>query len=67
MRSGKIRVLLVDDHVVARNGIRLMLGTDDGIEVVAEAETARAALYMLQAQAFDVAIVDIGLPDQNGL
>jgi DNA-binding NarL/FixJ family response regulator len=67
MRCGKIRVLLVDDHVVARNGIRLMLGTDDGIEVVAEAETARAALYMLQSQAFDVAIVDIGLPDQNGL
>ncbi|MEG0883070.1 MAG: response regulator transcription factor, partial [Janthinobacterium sp.] len=60
-------MLLVDDHVVARNGIRLMLGTDDGIEVVAEAETARAALYLLQAQAFDVAIVDIGLPDQNGL
>ncbi|MEG2032399.1 MAG: response regulator, partial [Janthinobacterium sp.] len=57
----------MDDHVVARNGIRLMLGTDDGIEVVAEAETARAALYLLQAQAFDVAIVDIGLPDQNGL
>ena len=67
MRCGKIRVLLVDDHVVARNGIRLMLGTDDGIEVVAEAETARAALYLLQGQPFDVAIVDIGLPDQNGL
>lgn len=67
MRSGKIRVLLVDDHVVARNGIRLMLGTDDGIEVVAEADTARAALYLLQSQQFDLAIVDIGLPDQNGL
>lgn len=67
MRSGKIRVLLVDDHVVARNGIRLMLGTDDDIEVVAEAETARAALYLLQSQQFDLAIVDIGLPDQNGL
>lgn len=67
MRCGKIRVLLVDDHVVARNGIRLMLGTDEGIEVVAEAETARAALYILQSQPFDVAIVDIGLPDQNGL
>ena len=45
MRSGKIRVLLVDDHVVARNGIRLMLGTDDGIEVVAEAETARGLVH----------------------
>ncbi|PHV13734.1 DNA-binding response regulator [Janthinobacterium sp. BJB1] len=67
MTSQKIRVLLVDDHIVARKGIRLMLGMDDGIDVAGEAETAHAALDLLQSQPFDVAIIDIGLSDQNGL
>ncbi|WP_234484240.1 response regulator [Noviherbaspirillum pedocola] len=67
MRNGKIRVMIVDDHIIVRNGVRLMLGTADDIEVVAEAETAEAAMAAVHAQAIDVALIDIALPDKNGL
>lgn len=62
-----IKVLLVDDHAVVRNGVRLMLSTATDIEVVAEAETARDALNLAHAQRFDVALIDIALPDRSGL
>jgi DNA-binding NarL/FixJ family response regulator len=44
-----IRVLLVDDHAIARNGVRLMLGTAEGIEVTGEAADAPDALAQLRA------------------
>lgn len=62
-----IRVLLVDDHAIARNGVRLMLGTADGIEVGGEACNAVEALQRLAEQDYDVALVDIQMPGKNGL
>lgn len=62
-----IRVLLVDDHAVVRNGVRLMLDTAGDINVTAEAETANDALRMVREQEFDVAVVDIALPGKSGL
>ncbi|MDQ1831298.1 response regulator [Massilia scottii] len=62
-----MRVVLVDDHTVARHGIRLMLAGADDLEVVGEADTAAAALTLARALTFDVALVDISLPDKNGL
>lgn len=62
-----IRVLLVDDHAIARNGVRLMLGTAEGIEVTGEAADAPDALAQLRAQVFDVALLDITMPGMNGL
>ena len=62
-----IKVLLVDDHAVVRHGVRLMLGTATDIKVAAEAETARDALNLAQAQRFDVTLIDIALPDRSGL
>lgn len=62
-----IRVLLVDDHVIVRNGLRLMLGEADGIAVEGEADTAQHALQLTRERDFDVALVDIALPDKNGL
>lgn len=67
MRDGKIRVMIVDDHIIVRNGVRLMLGTADDIEVVAEAETAESAMAAVQGRDIDVALIDIALPDKNGL
>jgi DNA-binding NarL/FixJ family response regulator len=67
MPDQTIRVMLVDDHAIARNGVRLMLGTASGIEVVAEAGDAGAALQLARQQAFDVALVDITMPGRNGL
>ncbi|MET0962708.1 MAG: response regulator transcription factor [Noviherbaspirillum sp.] len=67
MRNEKIRVLIVDDHLIARNGVRLMLSTADDIDVVAEAETAQEAMQLVQTERLDVALLDIALPDKSGL
>jgi DNA-binding NarL/FixJ family response regulator len=67
MSSDRIRVLLVDDHAIARNGVRLMLGTAADIDVAGEAADAQQALALLRQQAFDVALLDITMPGMNGL
>ncbi len=67
MSSKQIRVLLVDDHAIARNGVRLMLGTADDICVTGEAGNAQEALLLVQQQEFDVALCDITMPGKNGL
>lgn len=67
MSASKVKVLLVDDHAVVRNGIRLMLDSVDDIEVAGEAGTAHDALLAAQAQHYDVVLVDINLPDKSGL
>lgn len=67
MADEKIKVLLVDDHVVVRNGLSLMLGSSPDIEVAGEASTADEARTMVQANEYDVVLMDIGLPDKNGL
>jgi DNA-binding NarL/FixJ family response regulator len=67
MRNDKIKVLLVDDHALVRDGVRLMLGTSDDIEVIAEAENAQQALKLVEQHDFDVALVDLALPGTNGL
>jgi DNA-binding NarL/FixJ family response regulator len=63
----KITVLLVDDHAIARNGVRLMLGTAADIDVAGEAADAQQALALLRQEAFDVALLDITMPGMNGL
>jgi DNA-binding NarL/FixJ family response regulator len=67
MTTHKIKVLLVDDHAIARNGVRLMLGTDDDIDVTGEAGNAQEAMALVQSDDFDVALVDITMPGKNGL
>lgn len=62
-----IRVLLVDDHAIARNGVRLMLGTADDIAVTGEAGDAQQALALVRERTFDVALLDITMPGMNGL
>jgi DNA-binding NarL/FixJ family response regulator len=67
MTAHKIKVLLVDDHAIARNGVRLMLGTADDIVVAGEAGNAQDGLQLAQSEVFDVALVDIMMPGKNGL
>ncbi|MES2323553.1 MAG: response regulator transcription factor [Pseudomonadota bacterium] len=67
MTTPMIKVLLVDDHAIARNGVRLMLGTTDDIVVTGEAANAQDALALVPAGDFDVALVDITMPGKNGL
>ncbi len=65
--NSKIKVLLVDDHAIVRNGVRLMLSEAGDISVEGEADTAQRALQLVREQDFDVALLDIAMPDKNGL
>ncbi|WP_460958018.1 response regulator [Parasphingorhabdus pacifica] len=62
-----VRVLLVDDHEVVRRGLRDLLGTEHDIDVVAEAGGVDEALVRARAERPDVALVDMRLPDGDGL
>jgi two-component system response regulator NreC len=62
-----IRLLLVDDHVVVRQGLRMLLENEEDIEIVGEAASAGAALSALQQFTPDVVVMDIGLPDFSGI
>jgi DNA-binding NarL/FixJ family response regulator len=62
-----IRVFLLDDHEVVRRGVRELLDAEDDIEVVGEAETVERALARVPAVRPDVAILDVRLPDGDGI
>ncbi len=61
------RVLLVDDHQVMRDGLRLLLQREPGLTVVGEAGDGRTALEQVTRLLPDVVVLDVGLPDMNGL
>ncbi len=62
-----IRVMLVDDHAIVREGISLILETDPGIEVVGEASDGREALTMITEVEPDVMLLDLRMPGMDGL
>ncbi|QLE56807.1 response regulator transcription factor [Nostoc sp. TCL26-01] len=63
----KIRIALIEDHDLTRVGIRTALLQKEEIEVVGEAANAAEGLNMLKKVQPDIAIVDIGLPDKDGI
>src|SRR6202050_5036248 len=65
--GGRIRVFLLDDHEIVRRGVRELLEAEPGIEVVGEAGTAASALARIPALRPDVAILDVRLPDGDGV
>jgi two-component system, NarL family, invasion response regulator UvrY len=62
-----IRVLVVDDHAVVRRGVTQILADEPDLTVVGEASTGREALQLARQTAFDVLVLDMSLPDMNGL
>ena len=62
-----IRVLIVDDHLILRQGIRMMLNEGGDFEVVGEAENGRAALLLAMELQPDIVLLDIFLGTANGL
>ena len=65
--AGTIRVFLLDDHEIVRRGVRDLLEAEPGITVIGEAGTAAAALARIPALKPDVAVLDIRLPDGDGV
>ncbi len=67
MTDDNIRVLLVDDHKVLRDGLRLLLAADNGIDVIGEAEDGNQAMQKVKILSPDVVVMDLGLPDISGI
>jgi DNA-binding NarL/FixJ family response regulator len=64
---GSTKVLLADDHRMIREGLRRLLEADPAIEVIGEAENGRAAVTLANELSPDVIVMDIAMPDLNGV
>jgi two-component system response regulator NreC len=62
-----IKVVLADDHQIVRHGLRSLLSAEPDIEVVGEADNGRAVVRLVQALSPQVVIMDISMPDLNGI
>lgn len=62
-----IRILLADDHAVVRRGFRMILASQPDMEVVAEAMNGREAVEMAQSVQPDVVVMDVSMPELNGI
>ena len=62
-----LRILLADDHDVVRRGLRDLLEAQPGWEVCAEARTGREAVALAEQLRPDVAVLDLAMPELNGL
>ena len=61
------RIILADDHGIMREGLRALLEKQPGIEVIAEAENGRTTVELSRELKPDVVIIDIAMPDLNGI
>ena len=62
-----ISVMIADDHAIVRQGLKQILSETDDIKVAGEAETGFQAIKIARQQDFDVMLLDISLPDRNGI
>ena len=65
--TDSIRVVVVDDHQIVRDGLVALLGALDGIEVVGTAADGREALHVVQDSAPDLVVMDIQMPHLDGI
>jgi two-component system response regulator NreC len=63
----KIKLLIVDDHIVVRSGLYMLLEGATDIEIIGEASTASDAITSISKLQPDVVLMDIGLPDFSGI
>jgi len=62
-----IRILIADDHAIVRPGLRQFIADHADMQVAAEASTGAEAIAAVRAQEFDVVLLDISMPDKNGI
>ena len=62
-----VKIVIIDDHLIVREGIRLILETQDGYEVIGEAENGQQALGLLEKMTPDVILLDLNMPILDGL
>ena len=67
MAKSKLRLMLADDHVVVRSGLRMLLQARSDIEIVGEAEDGREAIEKAKVLRPDVILMDVQMPDINGI
>jgi DNA-binding NarL/FixJ family response regulator len=65
--AASIRILVVDDHPVVRQGVAVLIGTQSDMTLVAEASNGREAIQQFRAHRPDVTIMDLQMPEMNGL
>jgi len=62
-----MKILICDDHKIVREGLRQILQQLEGVTLIVEANDGKEALTFLMTDVFDIMLLDISLPDQNGL
>src|SRR5690349_13305940 len=66
-KTSKLRLVLADDHTMMRSGLRLLLEREPGFTVVGEASDGREAIEVTDAQTPDVVVMDVAMPNLNGI
>src|SRR4051812_47323276 len=66
-KSGPVRIIIVDDHSIVREGLRLILSTDPNIDVIGQAADGQEALDLIKQLAPDVVLLDVDMPRMTGL
>lgn len=62
-----VRIVLVDDHDMVRSGLRALIEREPGLSVVGEAANGREAVDLIKELAPDIVVMDLGMPDLNGI
>ena len=67
MSGARLRVLIADDHAIVRQGLRQILSDTPDLEVAGEADNGVAAIQLARQQPWDVMLMDVSMPDRNGI
>ncbi len=67
MTETSIRIILVDDHQILREGLRALLESEPDLRVIAEAGNGKDAIRLVEKHVPDIVVMDLGLPDMSGL